>query len=134
MKKFFLLLSGVMLVASCSKNAEQVDAAKAKLAELGDKNVEQLDFTVTEVKSLDVYKKISTSYQRSYRNLSELGELDAAGKQLETSSKYLTLAENNPDKTFYIVTGLQVAAGDTIHKKIFYIDDKNQVIDFENLK
>jgi len=134
MKKIILFVTGTMLFVSCSKNAEQIDAAKAKLADMGDKNAEQLDYTVTEVNSLDFYKKVSRSYRNSAEMLGELGEYDAAGEELKKSSKFLELADKDSDETYYIVTGLKVAAGDTIHRKIFYVDDKNQVVEFENLK
>lgn len=131
MKKLLLLAVGSMLVLSCTKNAEQVEASKKKLADLGIEKaiLDKHKFTVNEVFDKDVYKKIENKLQRNADELKELGEYEASTKKLNEISKYLDLRDKATNKTFYIVDAYRVE-GDTLNKSQLYLDDKNNVLDF----
>jgi len=134
MKRFLITLSFASLLIACGQNSAQIDAAKNKLAELGVSDPGKYEYKASEVSGLDVYKKIATKYTNQSHDLKDIGDYEGASKKIEESNKNLTLAEANKDKKFGIVNAYELAAGDTLHKIILYVDDKNTVIDFENLK
>jgi DNA repair protein RadC len=133
MKKLLILLAGTFLLTGCSKNAEQIDVAKKKLADAGVKDADTYSFKVTELQDKYAYQKIAAHYLKVY-DTDLLLNVEKAKTDLQESKNYIEKAKNPENKTFFQVNAYQLAATDTVHQAIVYLNDKNDVIGFEHLK
>ena len=135
MKNLLFGVSVALLLVSCNKNGEQIEAAKQKLASLGEDKavIEKLDFKVHEVFDKDVYEKIQKLHNKRAEDLADVGAYEQSSAELKKVSDYLDLEDKAQNKTFYIVDAYRVE-GDTLDKSHFYIDDKNHVLDFVIVK
>jgi hypothetical protein len=136
MKKVFLSLSALLLLAACAKNAEQIEAAKTKMKtdwKQSDEEVSKYEFQTSEVVDKDAYLILAKNYTDRYDKYKDT-DLEIAKINIAEVEKFTDLASKSSNKTFYVVKAYSIVTGDTIHKKIFYIDDKNSVIDVENIK
>ncbi|MFP9113685.1 hypothetical protein ACLI1A_07065 [Flavobacterium sp. RHBU_3] len=135
MKKLFIAAGCALLLTACAKNAEQVDVVKAKLKEwkMSDEEIKTYEFKTSEVLDKDFYSILSKEYSEKYYESKDT-DLESAKYYIEESGKYVDLAGKASDKKCFIVKAYVVTAGDTIHDKIFYIDDKNAIVDLNNLK
>ena len=135
MKKLLVAAGCLFLLAACTKHAEQIDVAKTKMKtwNLPEEEISSYKFQTDEALDKDVYKIIAADYTKLYHQYQNTN-LDMAETNLTEAGKYIGLAEKASNKTFYIVKAYSIAAGDTIHKKIFFIDDKNAIVDVINTK
>ena len=136
MKKLFIAAGCALLLTACTKNAEQVDVVKAKMKtewKMADEEVATYEFQTSEILDKEVYNILSSEYSEK-SNKYRATDLESAKFYIEEAGKYVDLAGKAENKTFYIVKATAVTAGDTLHKKTFYIDDKNSIIDINNLK
>jgi len=134
MKKLLLLGASVLLLASCTKHGEEIDATKQKLKEIGASSIDDYDFQTDEILGRDVYRQISEKHTKISKDFQDLGDYDNAKAELDESMKAMQIGGKNKDAKYVIVKAFLVKAGDTLHKTIFYIDDKNEVVDFTNVK
>jgi len=136
MKKLLLGIGCCILFAACTKNAEQIDVVKTKMKtgwKMTDEEISKYKFKTDEVLDKDVYNIISKGYTKRYHEYADTN-IEMAKFNVDEAGKFIALAEKASNKTFFIVKAYSLAAGDTIHNKIFYIDDKNLIIDTSNLK
>ena len=136
MKKLILAAGCMLMITGCSNHTEQIDVVKSHMKtnyQMPDEEISSYKFEADEAEDKDAYKHIANNYTKQYHKY-EKAHPDIAELALTKAANYNTLAENASKKTFYIVEAYSTDGGDTIHKKIFYIDDKNAIIDISNLK
>jgi hypothetical protein len=135
MKKIILVLSLSIALFSCSKNSKQIEASKKELLTMNvtEQDLKKYKFDVIEAFDKDIYKMISSYYEEKANFYKSLGENEAALKELGNAQKYVDMLSKANGKTFYKVHALRIA-GDTLNDKTFFLDDKNNIIDFINKK
>lgn len=133
MKKLLYIIATGLLLTACTKNAEQIDIAKKKLAEAGTTDLENYKYKVAEVKDAEAYRKIAGHYLELY-DINMLNNTEDAKSNLEDSKSYIEKAKHPENKIFFQVDAYQLVATDTVHKKIVFLNDKNAVLYFANLK
>lgn len=135
MKKLIIAAFIALALTSCTKHGEQIEVAKNKMKSwnISEKDIDGYTFVTAEISDKEMYSKLSGKYLAKSNEYKD-SDLDAAAFALKKAGEFTDMIGKASDKRFYIVKATAVAAGDTIHKKIFYIDDKNEIIDMDNLK
>lgn len=130
-----LALIGTTLL-SCQSETEQVKIAKAHIKTLGysDTDISQYTFTQAEFLGKDVYNMINEKYKAKYKSANLVGDYKMMEASATIQIKNLITANTVNLLKFWKVQAVQMDGVDTLHHKIVYLDNKNNIVDDYNRK
>lgn len=128
-----ILLAAVVLLTACSNDSKQINFAKEFLKKRGSSpsEIESTQFKVTEAISSDIY---SVLYDKKTEMIKESIYAGVDTKDLEKKADEFLKKSKSDSGHCFKVQCYRLVDKDTVSNSVIYLDDKNNLIDFEYLK